>query len=159
MSTWKKFEHKIVAISLLLSPGNDASVWWISGSRAFGESHRELSSTLTVLWMSDSGRCTPPSASEESLFRLFHTNMDGTTRVRATFGVRGLTPLMIPYDPVSRSLGQGYFPGDTIHQFSMTFKYSGPTVTLFVHGLLLAVYIFNRWVQTVTPKRQRSTMK
>ena len=39
MSTWTKFEHKIVAVSSLLSPGNDASVWWISGSRAFGESH------------------------------------------------------------------------------------------------------------------------
>ena len=66
MSTWTKFEPKIVAVSSLLSPGNDASVWWISGSRAFGESHRELSSTPTVLRMSDIGRRTPLSISEES---------------------------------------------------------------------------------------------
>ena len=105
MSTWTKFELKIVAVSLLLSPGNDASVWWISGSRAFGESHRKLSSTPTVLWISDSGRHTPPSTLEESWFRLFHANVGGTTQAQATFGVRGLTPLVIPHDPVSRSLG------------------------------------------------------
>ena len=79
MSTCTKFEPKIVAVSSLLSPGNDASVWWISGSHAFGESHRELSSTPTVLWMSDSGCRTPPSILEESWFRLFHANVGDTT--------------------------------------------------------------------------------
>jgi hypothetical protein len=105
MSTWTKFEPKIVTVSSLPRSGNDASVWWISGSRDFGESHRELASTPTVLWMSDSGRRTPQSTPNESWFRLSHANVGGTTRARATFGVRGLTPLVIPHDPVSRSLG------------------------------------------------------
>ena len=68
--------------------------------------HRELSSTPTVLWMSDSGRRTPPSTClGGELVRLFHANVDVTTRARAMFGVQGLTPLVIPHDPVSRSLG------------------------------------------------------
>jgi hypothetical protein len=80
MSTWIKFEPKIVAVSSLPSPGNDASVWWISGSHDFGESHRELASTPTVLWMSDSRRRTPPSTSKESWVRLSHANVGSTTR-------------------------------------------------------------------------------
>jgi hypothetical protein len=42
----------------------------------------------------------------------------------------------------STLLKKGIFPRH--YQFSMTFKYSGPTVTLFMTRLLLAVYIFNR---------------
>ncbi|KAI2495940.1 hypothetical protein MHU86_18550 [Fragilaria crotonensis] len=107
-STWEWVRSKLVIMSGDESSCNPPSVvlWLVSGTLKFLRQLEGSRSTPMVGWMSDGGRRKPNI--EDSVWNwtsVAHIKVGGVTKAVGMFCTAGLGSLVIPEDPIRRSIG------------------------------------------------------